>query len=131
MRSLRIKNISAAHRVERLATLTTVPLGLGSNPGEDMDVCKCIVPSQHGSTLNSRRAASPLVRWWKGKRDIADGVLQHTTCHLPNDHLTLGDFFLWECVKDKEFVPPLPVDSTQLKQHITVIDSDPRLGGNG
>ncbi|GFU38447.1 uncharacterized protein TNCV_2434001 [Trichonephila clavipes] len=26
-----------------------------------MDVCKCIVPSRHGGTLNSRRAASPLV----------------------------------------------------------------------
>ncbi|GFW28853.1 uncharacterized protein TNCV_201761 [Trichonephila clavipes] len=35
--------------------------GLGSNPGEDMDVCKCIVPLRHGATLNSRRAASPLV----------------------------------------------------------------------
>ncbi|GFY24338.1 uncharacterized protein TNCV_1013871 [Trichonephila clavipes] len=44
-----------------LATLTAVPLGLGSNPGEDMDVCKCIVPLRHGATLNSRRAASPLV----------------------------------------------------------------------
>ncbi|GFS99429.1 uncharacterized protein TNCV_35751 [Trichonephila clavipes] len=27
-----------------------------------MDVCKCIVPSRHGGTLNSHRAASPLVR---------------------------------------------------------------------
>ncbi|GFT75128.1 hypothetical protein TNCV_2244981 [Trichonephila clavipes] len=27
-----------------------------------MDVCKCIVPAWHESTLNSRRAASPLVR---------------------------------------------------------------------
>ncbi|GFS77292.1 hypothetical protein TNCV_3758761 [Trichonephila clavipes] len=27
-----------------------------------MDVCKCIVPSGHGGTLNSRRATSPLVR---------------------------------------------------------------------
>ncbi|GFT28120.1 uncharacterized protein TNCV_645031 [Trichonephila clavipes] len=45
-----------------LATLTVVPLGLGSNPGEDMDVCKCLVPSRHGGTLNSRRDASPLVR---------------------------------------------------------------------
>ncbi|GFW19897.1 hypothetical protein TNCV_3562001 [Trichonephila clavipes] len=36
-------------------------VGLGSNPGEDMDVCKCIVPLRHGGTLNSRRAASPLV----------------------------------------------------------------------
>ncbi|GFW68000.1 uncharacterized protein TNCV_1617611 [Trichonephila clavipes] len=26
-----------------------------------MDVCKCIVPLQHGGTLNSRRAARPLV----------------------------------------------------------------------
>ncbi|GFW46048.1 uncharacterized protein TNCV_3276651 [Trichonephila clavipes] len=35
--------------------------GLGLNPGEDMDVCKCIVPLRHGGDLNSRRAASPLV----------------------------------------------------------------------
>ncbi|GFV24660.1 uncharacterized protein TNCV_3339761 [Trichonephila clavipes] len=40
----------------------TLGVGLGSNPGEDMDVCKCIVPSRHGGTLNSRRATSPLVR---------------------------------------------------------------------
>ncbi|GFT25290.1 hypothetical protein TNCV_181411 [Trichonephila clavipes] len=33
---------------------------MGSNPGEDMDVCKRIVPLRHGVTLNSRRAASPL-----------------------------------------------------------------------
>ncbi|GFS57610.1 cullin-4A [Trichonephila clavipes] len=38
-----------------------MPRGLGSNPGEDMDVCKCIVPLRHGGILNSRRAASPLV----------------------------------------------------------------------
>ncbi|GFU87397.1 hypothetical protein TNCV_2716821 [Trichonephila clavipes] len=36
--------------------------GLGSNPGEDIDVCKCIVSLRHGGTLNSRRAASPFVR---------------------------------------------------------------------
>ncbi|GFT76084.1 uncharacterized protein TNCV_1255641 [Trichonephila clavipes] len=35
---------------------------MGLNPVEDMDVCKCIVPLRHGGTLNSRRAASPLVR---------------------------------------------------------------------
>ncbi|GFU76230.1 hypothetical protein TNCV_527101 [Trichonephila clavipes] len=39
-----------------------VALGLGSNSGEDMDVCKCIGPLRHGGTLNSRRAASPFVR---------------------------------------------------------------------
>ncbi|GFV10715.1 uncharacterized protein TNCV_1755541 [Trichonephila clavipes] len=32
-----------------------------------MDVCKCIVVSRHGSTLNSRRAASPLVRLVEGE----------------------------------------------------------------
>ncbi|GFW42650.1 uncharacterized protein TNCV_257111 [Trichonephila clavipes] len=36
--------------------------GLVSNSGEDKDVCKCIVPSWHEATLNSRRAESPLVR---------------------------------------------------------------------
>ncbi|GFX70196.1 uncharacterized protein TNCV_4616341 [Trichonephila clavipes] len=50
-----------------LATLAAVSLGLGSNPGEDMDVCNCIVPSWHGGTLNSRRAASPLVRLVEGE----------------------------------------------------------------
>ncbi|GFV95968.1 uncharacterized protein TNCV_2096371 [Trichonephila clavipes] len=47
--------------------LTAMPLGLGSNLGKDKDICKCIVPSRHGGTLNSRRAASPLVRFVAGK----------------------------------------------------------------
>ncbi|GFT92894.1 uncharacterized protein TNCV_740541 [Trichonephila clavipes] len=32
-----------------------------------MGVCKYIEPSQHGDTLNSRRAASPLVRLVEGE----------------------------------------------------------------
>ncbi|GFW37067.1 uncharacterized protein TNCV_5019651 [Trichonephila clavipes] len=32
-----------------------------------MDVYKCIVPSRHGGTLNSHRAASPLVRLVEGE----------------------------------------------------------------
>ncbi|GFS86101.1 hypothetical protein TNCV_1583471 [Trichonephila clavipes] len=32
-----------------------------------MDVCKCIVPLRHGGTLNSRRAASPLMRLVEGE----------------------------------------------------------------
>ncbi|GFX35638.1 uncharacterized protein TNCV_4469791 [Trichonephila clavipes] len=52
----------------------------GSNPREDMDVCKCIVPSRHGGTLNSRRAVSPLMRWVKGEErweapDPSQGVI--------------------------------------------------------
>ncbi|PRD27058.1 UNVERIFIED_CONTAM: hypothetical protein NCL1_36380 [Trichonephila clavipes] len=35
-----------------------------------MDVCKCIVPAWHGGTLNSRRAASPLVRLVEGKERL-------------------------------------------------------------
>ncbi|GFU77693.1 hypothetical protein TNCV_844241 [Trichonephila clavipes] len=32
--------------------------GLGSDPGEDMDACKYVVPLQHGGTLNNCRAAA-------------------------------------------------------------------------
>ncbi|GFW26643.1 uncharacterized protein TNCV_2850331 [Trichonephila clavipes] len=55
-------NTYSSEATEWLATLTAVPLEMGSNPGEDMDVCLCVVPSRHGGTLNSHRAASPLVR---------------------------------------------------------------------
>ncbi|GFV97307.1 uncharacterized protein TNCV_2038171 [Trichonephila clavipes] len=57
----------AVEAAKTTSTLTAVPLDLGSNPGEDMGVCKCIVPSQHGGTLNSRRAGSPLVRLVEGE----------------------------------------------------------------
>ncbi|GFV14099.1 uncharacterized protein TNCV_525751 [Trichonephila clavipes] len=45
-----------------------------------MHVCKCIVPSRHGGTLNSRRVASFLVRLVKGEErwevsDHPQGVL--------------------------------------------------------
>ncbi|GFV22200.1 hypothetical protein TNCV_2674421 [Trichonephila clavipes] len=36
--------------------------GLDSNPGEDIDVCKRLVSSSHGGTLNIRRATSSLVK---------------------------------------------------------------------
>ncbi|GFW97646.1 uncharacterized protein TNCV_685161 [Trichonephila clavipes] len=45
---------------------------LGSNPGEDIDVCKCIVPSRNGGTINSPLPFASQVLscgWWKGKRD--------------------------------------------------------------
>ncbi|GFW80422.1 uncharacterized protein TNCV_2945541 [Trichonephila clavipes] len=32
-----------------------------------MDVCKCIVPLWHGDTINSRRAANPLMRLVEGE----------------------------------------------------------------
>ncbi|GFW59927.1 cullin-4A [Trichonephila clavipes] len=59
--------ICVAHPVQWLAKLTTVPLGLGSNPREDMDVCKCIVYSLHGGTLNSRQAATLPVKLVEGE----------------------------------------------------------------
>ncbi|GFX59473.1 hypothetical protein TNCV_2342091 [Trichonephila clavipes] len=37
-----------------------------------MDVCKCTLPSRHGGTLNSRRAASPLMR--SEASDYSQGV---------------------------------------------------------
>ncbi|GFX26292.1 hypothetical protein TNCV_948901 [Trichonephila clavipes] len=47
--------------------LTAVPKCLDSNPGEDMDVCKCIVSLKNRGTLNSLRAASPLLRLMEGE----------------------------------------------------------------
>ncbi|GFW90378.1 hypothetical protein TNCV_3509261 [Trichonephila clavipes] len=40
-----------------------------SNPGEGMDACKCIVRLRHGSSLNSRQDANPLVGLVEGKRE--------------------------------------------------------------
>ncbi|GFV45049.1 hypothetical protein TNCV_907961 [Trichonephila clavipes] len=50
-----------------LATLTAMPYGLGSNPREDMDICKCIAPLRHGGTLNNREVPCPLVRLVEGE----------------------------------------------------------------
>ncbi|GFT86828.1 uncharacterized protein TNCV_4164001 [Trichonephila clavipes] len=64
-----LESLEAAQSEDRitwLTTLTTVTFDLDSNPGEDIDVCKCIVPSRHGGTLNSRRAASPLSKLLAG-----------------------------------------------------------------
>ncbi|GFV73417.1 uncharacterized protein TNCV_3389331 [Trichonephila clavipes] len=47
-------------------------VGMGSNLGEDRDVCKCIVLLRHGGTLNSRRAASPLVCLVEEKWEASD-----------------------------------------------------------
>ncbi|GFW09015.1 uncharacterized protein TNCV_3475611 [Trichonephila clavipes] len=58
----------------RSDTLTTRLPRPPLNPGEGLDVCKCIVPSWHGVTLNSRRAASPLVTLVRGP-DYRQGVL--------------------------------------------------------
>ncbi|GFV15431.1 uncharacterized protein TNCV_4834571 [Trichonephila clavipes] len=66
VRSVPLEIVGSSGHEKWLATVTTVPLGLGSNPGEDMDVCKCIVPLQHGGTLTSRRATSPLLRLMEG-----------------------------------------------------------------
>ncbi|GFV44968.1 hypothetical protein TNCV_615591 [Trichonephila clavipes] len=60
-------NTRLSHVVLGLATLTGEPYDLDSNPGKYMDVCKCTVPSRHEGSLNSRRAASPLVKLVEGE----------------------------------------------------------------
>ncbi|GFW17138.1 hypothetical protein TNCV_2762621 [Trichonephila clavipes] len=61
-----ISQIKGYHNVEyiktKIATINGEIEVLDSNPGNDKVVCKCIVPSRHRGTLNSRQAASPLVR---------------------------------------------------------------------
>ncbi|GFU45706.1 extended synaptotagmin-3 [Trichonephila clavipes] len=58
-------------------------MGLGSNPSEDMDICKCMVPLRHGGTLNSRRAASPLMRLVAGDERVG---WQYTRIYNPQRH---------------------------------------------
>ncbi|GFV84303.1 retrovirus-related Pol polyprotein from transposon 412 [Trichonephila clavipes] len=53
--------------VIRILVIGTVPLCLDSNPGEGLDVYKCIVLLQNEDTLNSRRSTSPLTRLVEGK----------------------------------------------------------------
>ncbi|GFU15993.1 hypothetical protein TNCV_1299661 [Trichonephila clavipes] len=45
-----------------------MPQSLGSNLGESMDVCKCIVHLRCGGTLHSYRFASPLERLVEGEQ---------------------------------------------------------------
>jgi hypothetical protein len=50
----------------------------------------------------------------------ATGDNMSLTCSLPRSpDLTLCDFFLWGYVKDKVFIPPVPVTLDDLKQRIT------------
>ncbi|GFX20858.1 hypothetical protein TNCV_79131 [Trichonephila clavipes] len=50
-----------------LVKLTAVPYDQDLNPGEGIDVCKCIVPLRHGGSLNSRRVTRTLVRLMEGE----------------------------------------------------------------
>ncbi|GFT30988.1 hypothetical protein TNCV_1683541 [Trichonephila clavipes] len=56
--------------------------GLGSYPGEGMDVCKCTVPLRHGGTLNSRRSTSPLVRLMEIEERWVASLWQSLGCSL-------------------------------------------------
>ncbi|GFU19496.1 transposable element Tcb2 transposase [Trichonephila clavipes] len=68
--------------------LKFISQGLGSNPGEDTDVYRCIVPLRHGGTVNSRRAASPLV-WLVEGVERSSGVFpQNWGGNEPNRTVT-------------------------------------------
>ena len=49
------------------------------------------------------------------------GLLQkkHFQRYVVSPDLTPCDFFLWGYIKDRVFVPPLPVSLNELKQRIT------------
>ncbi|GFS64435.1 hypothetical protein TNCV_3955961 [Trichonephila clavipes] len=81
---------------------------LGSSPGEDMDVCKCIVHLKHGGTLNNRRVVSPLVRLVEGEES---GVTKNTRASLQSQVLgrklkyVLGAS---QALGSPEHLPPAP-----------------------
>ncbi|GFU60183.1 uncharacterized protein TNCV_4248881 [Trichonephila clavipes] len=56
---------------------------LGSNPGEDINVCKCIVPSWQGDAINILRVGSPLVMLVEGKERWE--TPDHPQCILPQN----------------------------------------------
>ncbi|GFT57514.1 uncharacterized protein TNCV_803711 [Trichonephila clavipes] len=75
-------NVSACHPTTIVVgDADCSAVGTGLNPGEDMDVCKCIVPLRHGGTLNSRQAAKPLVRLVEGEERWE--ALDHPEGFLP------------------------------------------------
>ncbi|GFX54542.1 uncharacterized protein TNCV_792291 [Trichonephila clavipes] len=69
--------------------------GLGLNPREGIDVCKCIVPLRHGDTLNRRRAASPLVRLEEGEESCQVIYSQFGLPIHQNDHQARRRFVEW------------------------------------
>ena len=48
-----------------------------------------------------------------------DLTLRHFQRYVLSPGLTPCDFFLWGYIKDRVFVPPLPVSLNKLKQRIT------------
>ncbi|GFW09126.1 hypothetical protein TNCV_315371 [Trichonephila clavipes] len=92
--------------------------GLGLNPGEDMDDCKCIVPLLQGGTiLNSCRAANPLVRLAERKErwDAPDHpqVFSPTRCSLQPGVPRPGCKLLWKI----EVQPVSDSGNFQLQRH--------------
>ncbi|GFX92908.1 uncharacterized protein TNCV_914581 [Trichonephila clavipes] len=80
--------------------------GLGSNPGEDMDVCKCIVSSWYGGTLSSRRAASREVGGREERWEAPD-YPQDTRGLLVTDHVILNHGQVTWTTPELEPPPPL------------------------
>ncbi|GFX95417.1 uncharacterized protein TNCV_3684691 [Trichonephila clavipes] len=103
---------SVSAHIEGSQTRCRYRIGLGSNPGEDLDVCKCIVSLRHGGTLNSRRATCPLVRLVEGEErwedtDHPQGVLpQNWSGTEPNR--TVPCMLLKATANDNRTTSPLP-----------------------
>ncbi|GFV11252.1 hypothetical protein TNCV_3723411 [Trichonephila clavipes] len=58
----------ALKKVGRGLSDSTTGKVVSSSPGEEKDICRCVVPLRHqGTTLNSHRVASLLV--WLGERE--------------------------------------------------------------
>ncbi|GFW96912.1 uncharacterized protein TNCV_2160471 [Trichonephila clavipes] len=76
---------------------------------EDMDVCKCIVPSWQGGILSSRQATSPLVRLNEGGRPLTlpQGVLPQNWCGTKLNR-TVTCMVLKATANDRRISRPLP-----------------------
>ncbi|GFW96961.1 uncharacterized protein TNCV_4801741 [Trichonephila clavipes] len=95
-----------------LVTLIAVPWGLGLNHGEGIDVCKCIESLRHEGTLNSRRAAIPILNLVEGEErwevpDYPQGVLLQNRGGIEPNR-TVIYIVLKTTVNDRSKCSPLP-----------------------
>ncbi|GFS47319.1 hypothetical protein TNCV_4862751 [Trichonephila clavipes] len=80
------------NKLKQLENQHAEKLSLGTNSGEGMDICNCIVPSRHKGTLNSCRTASPFVRTATAGSDVVqsgrpifDDFFQHLWPYIGNN----------------------------------------------
>ncbi|GFW97696.1 hypothetical protein TNCV_1424601 [Trichonephila clavipes] len=92
-----------------IVTILSLGCQPGFNPGEGMDVYKCVVHLWHGDALNSRRAASPLVRYIKIMYASSSSINPTPLAHVDNQgegHPKGGPHTPWDTSRAGGIISP-------------------------